>query len=88
MRRSERKAAEREGRTPRTLMEIDYLLMVDDRIRQGALRLRDANTSEFLANVHPVIPPLVDLPKLLAASDRVLQDTKLSCGAIELMQIN
>jgi serine/threonine-protein kinase HipA len=75
MRRSERKTAEREGRTPRTLMEIDYLLLVDDGIRQGALRFRDANTSEFLANMQPVIRPLVDLPKLLAASDRVSNDT-------------
>jgi len=75
MRRSERKTAEREGRTPRTLMEIDYLFLVDDGIRQGALRFRDANTSEFLANMQPVIPPLVDLPKLLAASDRVSNDT-------------
>ncbi|MDQ3173763.1 MAG: HipA N-terminal domain-containing protein, partial [Acidobacteriota bacterium] len=45
MRRFERKSAEREARTPRTLLEIDYLLLVDDRIRQGALRFRDANTS-------------------------------------------
>ncbi len=75
MRRSERKTAEREGRTPRTLMEIDFLLLVDDRIRQGALRFRDANTSEFLASTQPSIPPLIDLPKLLAASDRVLSDT-------------
>jgi len=34
MRRAERKKAEREKRTQRTLVEIDYLLQVDDRIRQ------------------------------------------------------
>ena len=38
MRRAERRRAERVGETPRTLMEIDYLLMVDDEARQGALR--------------------------------------------------
>ncbi|MFV1996936.1 MAG: type II toxin-antitoxin system HipA family toxin [Acidiferrobacterales bacterium] len=38
MRRAERRRAERAGETPRTLMEIDYLLMVDDEARQGALR--------------------------------------------------
>jgi serine/threonine-protein kinase HipA len=38
MRRAERRRAERMGETPRTLMEIDYLLMVDDEARQGALR--------------------------------------------------
>ena len=75
MRRSERKNAEREQRTPRTLMEIDYLLLVDDGIRQGALRFRAANTSEFLSNTQSVIPPLVELPKLLSASERVLNDT-------------
>jgi len=75
MRRSARKTAEREGRTPRTLLEIDYLLLVDDRIRQGALRFRDANTSEFLASTQPATPPLVDLPRLLSASDHVLNDT-------------
>lgn len=75
MRRSERKAAEREGRTPRTLMELDYLLMVDDGIRQGALRFRARGTSEFLARTERKIPPLIELPKLLTASGRVLKET-------------
>ena len=75
MRRAERRNAEREKRTQRTLLEIDYLLQVDDRIRQGALRFREAGTTEFLASGHPAIPPLVELPKLLSASDHVLTDT-------------
>ena len=75
MRRAERKNAEREKRTQRTLLEIDYLLQVDDRIRQGALRFREARTNQFLAHGHPAIPPLVELPKLLSASDHVLTDT-------------
>src|SRR5438105_887417 len=37
MRRAERRLAQREGQTARTLREIDYLLMVDDQARQGAL---------------------------------------------------
>ena len=74
MKRAERRAAEREGRAPRTLMEIDFLLMVDDRIRQGALRFRDAGTDEFLANSERRIPPLIELPRLLAASERVVED--------------
>src|SRR5437868_12058954 len=41
MRRAERRRAEREGRTPRTLREIDYLLRVDDEARQGALRFAE-----------------------------------------------
>src|ERR1043166_1592655 len=75
MRRAERKNAEREKRTQRTLLEIDYLLQVDDRIRQGALRFREVGMNEFLAHGHPAIPPLVELPKLLSASDHVLTDT-------------
>lgn len=74
MKRAERRAAEREGRAPRTLMEIDFLLMVDDAIRQGALRFREASTSEFLANSDRRIPPLIELPRLLAASERVVDD--------------
>jgi serine/threonine-protein kinase HipA len=38
MRRAERRRADRAGHAPRTLREIDYLLMVDDEARQGALR--------------------------------------------------
>ncbi len=38
MRRAERRRAEHARETPRTLMEIDYLLRVDDEARQGALR--------------------------------------------------
>ena len=41
------------------LLEIDYLLQVDNRIRKGALRFREAGTTEFLAHVQPAIPPLV-----------------------------
>lgn len=74
MKRAERKAAEREGRMPRTLMEIDFLLMVDDAIRQGALRFKEAGASEFLANSERRIPPLIELPRLLAASERVVED--------------
>src|SRR5262245_42821199 len=41
MRRAERRRAEHEGRAPRTLREIDYLLMVNDEARQGALRFTE-----------------------------------------------
>lgn len=74
MKRAERRAAEREGRAPRTLMEIDFLLMVDDRVRQGALRFREEDSEEFLGNNERRIPPLIELPRLLAASNHVLED--------------
>jgi serine/threonine-protein kinase HipA len=49
MRRAERRRAEREGQTPRTVREIDYLLMVDDEARQGALRFAGREGGPFLA---------------------------------------
>ena len=76
MRRAERRRAEREGTTPRTLSEIDYLLMVDDEARQGALRFAEHEGGPFLAEHGPTkIPPLIELPRLLSATERVLADS-------------
>ena len=41
MRRAERRRAETQNETSRTLREIDYLLMVDDDARQGAVRFAE-----------------------------------------------
>lgn len=76
MRRAERQQARAENRSPRTLLEVDYLLRVNDEARQGALRFREEADGPFLAapeQANP-IPPLVELPRLLSASDRVLND--------------
>lgn len=72
MRRAERRRAERAGSTPRTLREIDFLLMVNDEARQGALRFAREPGGPFLAadDGNP-IPPLVELPRLLAAVEHV-----------------
>lgn len=76
MRRAERRRAEREGQTPRTVREIDYLLMVDDEARQGALRFAERERGPFLAEHGPTkIPPLIELPRLLSAAEHVLSDT-------------
>jgi serine/threonine-protein kinase HipA len=76
MRRAERLRAERAGRTPRTVREIDCLLMVDDETRQGALRFADREGGPFLAEPGPnKIPPFVELPRLLSAAEHVLSDT-------------
>ena len=76
MRRAERRRAEREARVPRTLREIDYLLMVDDEARQGALRFAERKDGPFLAEHGPTrIPPLLELPRLLSAVEHVLTDT-------------
>jgi serine/threonine-protein kinase HipA len=74
MGRRERAAAKAEGRAPRTLMAADFLMLVEDQTRLGALRFRDLGAPAFqAADAHPV-PPLVALPKLLGAARRVLDD--------------
>lgn len=76
MRRAERRRAETAGETPRTLREIDYLLMVNDEARQGALRFREAEGGPFLAEHGPTkIPPLIELPRLLSAAEHVLSNS-------------
>lgn len=76
MRRAERRRAERAGETPRTLREIDYLLMVNDQARQGALRFAAQPGGPFLAADDAVpIPPLVELPRLLSAAEHVADDS-------------
>ena len=74
MGRRERHQAKLEGRAPRTLLEADFLMLVEDRTRLGALRFRDTGAEAFeAAGAHPV-PPLVALPRLLSAASRVLDD--------------
>jgi serine/threonine-protein kinase HipA len=76
MRRATRRHAEREPEVPRTLTEVDYLLMVDDEARQGALRFAKREGGPFLAAHGPAnIPPLIALPRLLAAAEHVLSGT-------------
>jgi serine/threonine-protein kinase HipA len=76
MRRAERRRAEKAGEAPKTLKEIDYLLLVGDEARQGALRFATKEGGPFLAEkTDSAIPPLVELPRLLDAADHVNDDT-------------
>jgi serine/threonine-protein kinase HipA len=76
MRRMERRRAGREGQAPRTLHEMDYLLLVDDEARGGALRFAETEGGPFLAQEEAKrIPPLVALPKLLSAAEHVIDET-------------
>ncbi|MDR2503969.1 MAG: HipA domain-containing protein, partial [Deltaproteobacteria bacterium] len=53
--------------------EADFRLGVNDEARQGALRFADAPDGPFLApRGQSAIPPLVDLPRLLSATERFL----------------
>ena len=76
MRRAERRRAESVGQTPRAAREVDFLLMVDDEARQGALRFSEKEAGPFLAERGPTsIPPLIELPRLLSAAEHVVDDT-------------
>ncbi len=72
MQRFEQTLAKEEKRSPKTLNEIDYMMLVNDDARQGALRFKDDPSSEFLfpADIKP-IPPLIKLPELLSASEKI-----------------
>jgi serine/threonine-protein kinase HipA len=74
VKRSERRRAEAEDRSERSIGEIDYLLGVRDDLRQGALRFRDPGDGAYLAAEDEGVPDLVDLPHLLNAAERLERD--------------
>ncbi len=74
MRRAERREAELRGTTPHTLVEIDFLLRVNDFSREGALRLCEIKGGPFLSNNASSIPPLLELPKLLSATEKLANE--------------
>lgn len=59
---------EAENRKPRTLLDSDFLLSVNDATRQGVIRLSADDGKSFLAESGAdSVPPLVSLPRLLNA---------------------
>jgi serine/threonine-protein kinase HipA len=75
MSRAERMRAKQEGRAPRHLREIDFVLGVADIARQGALRFTTAEDGGFLAPTsEAAVPPMVALPRLLAAAQGFLDN--------------
>lgn len=72
--RDEQQRARRHAVAERSFGEIDYLLGVRDDLRQGALRFRSPRTGAFLAEEQHGIPHLLELPRLLDASDRLERD--------------
>lgn len=73
LRRHELARAKAEGRAPRTLHAIDFVALVSDETRLGALRLRAPAGSDFVTKSSRV-PPIVQLPRLLRASAAVAED--------------
>src|SRR6202042_2242898 len=75
MKRMERRRADAAGTAPRALREIDFLLLVDDEARLGALRFAEKEGGPFIRKEGVKrIPPLVELPKLLAAAEHVMDE--------------
>lgn len=75
MRRAATRIARISQKPPQTLTEIDYLLGVCDEARQGALRFSEHIGGPFLQHAaSSPIPPLIDLPKLLSATENLLDD--------------
>jgi len=72
--RRERLEAKEQGRTPRTLLEIDYLLGLSDFTRQGALRFRREENGPFLAEGGEEVPPFIEVGRLLEAAERVTEE--------------
>jgi serine/threonine-protein kinase HipA len=73
LRRHERARARAERRVPRTLLAVDFMTLVSDDTRLGAVRVRAPGTTAFLAPDSRV-PPIVQLPRLLRATAAIVED--------------
>lgn len=71
MRHHERDRAASLGTKPRKLLDVDFLLAVDDEIRLGALRFKRPKEDRFLSFSARPAPPLIELKTLLSAAERV-----------------
>jgi serine/threonine-protein kinase HipA len=63
--------------TGRSLSELDYLLGVNDEIRQGALRFSEKPNGPYLAcSEKKSIPPLLKLPELLSSAEKFMENSE------------
>lgn len=65
-----RRLIEKAWGNARSISEVDYLVGVSDHSRQGALRFRRPGEDVYVAE-GSAIPRLIDLPRLLHASDQL-----------------
>ena len=72
MNRFEKTRAKEENRQPKQLNNVDFMMLVNDDARQGALRFKDDPEENFMfpADIKP-IPPLIRLPELLSAAEKI-----------------
>lgn len=86
MERMEARKAAREGRQARKLGESDYLLMVDDKARQGALRFTTAAEGPFLASWPDFhVPPVIELGNLLNKSNKIINQEEGEEDLLDLL---
>jgi serine/threonine-protein kinase HipA len=71
MRHYERERATASNQRARTLFDSHFLLGVNDEIRMGALRFKLPNDDKFMSYAERAVPLLVDIRKLLSATDRI-----------------
>ena len=84
MRHRERDRARDAGTKARALSAGDFLVGVDDNTRMGALRFKGPEGHEFLSQSASPVPPLVELRKLLGATNR-LEKGRERKGDLELV---
>lgn len=84
LRRHERARARAEGRTARTLLAVDFLTLVDDCTRLGALRFRTPGSQVFLTPGGKV-PSIVQLPRLLRATTALLANDETDDDLVLLL---
>jgi serine/threonine-protein kinase HipA len=86
LQRAERIRAREDAATERSLGEIDYLLGVRDDLRQGALRFRNPTTGSYEADEQSGVPKLVELPRLLAAAERLEHEEATDADLVTLQR--
>src|SRR5215218_1014788 len=86
LQRAERIRARDDGATERSFGEIDYLLGVRDDLRQGALRFRDPASGSYVATEQVGVPNLVELPRLLAAAERLEREEATDADLVMLQR--
>lgn len=82
-RRAHAEAAEKGSPAPQ-LDDRDYLLGVSDQTRQGSLRFRRESDAEFQPPSTEV-PGLIQLPRLLRASETAVKDGEGDLGAVKAL---
>ncbi|WP_029068588.1 type II toxin-antitoxin system HipA family toxin [Jonesia quinghaiensis] len=82
--KAERSRARLEGRAPRRLDDLDFLLGVSDDTRQGALRYRRVGEDVFMGPPAHV-PQLISLPELLNAADELASDADPAAAVKQLL---